>query len=159
MKIVETYSHLNGLEFLIVHQSSLWDEIRDVIKLVDAEACKTKISTKNKQDKVVEGRLLDLVYDFAKANGFHERVKIREQISEWCRLYVNHPQSKQPSPTAVESYWRSYDSMMKLGEWLNESTEHQIHGLGYKKADIKRALLNLKVLAREAGVDTGESDE
>jgi len=24
MKIVETYSHLNGLEFLIVHKPSLW---------------------------------------------------------------------------------------------------------------------------------------
>ena len=27
MKIVETYSHLNGLEFLIVHKPKLWKEI------------------------------------------------------------------------------------------------------------------------------------
>ena len=42
MKIVETYSHLNGLEFLIVHKPKLWKEIRKVVTLVDAEVCKTK---------------------------------------------------------------------------------------------------------------------
>jgi len=31
MNIVETYSHLNGLEFLIVHKPGLWEEIRKVI--------------------------------------------------------------------------------------------------------------------------------
>lgn len=25
MKIVETYSHLNGLEFLLVHKKELWE--------------------------------------------------------------------------------------------------------------------------------------
>ena len=44
MKIVEIYSHLNGLEYLQVHLPELWDEIRTVISLVDAEACKTKRS-------------------------------------------------------------------------------------------------------------------
>jgi hypothetical protein len=44
MKIVETYSHLNGLEFLMVHKKNLWKEIRNVIADVDAEACKTKVS-------------------------------------------------------------------------------------------------------------------
>lgn len=36
MKIVETYSHLNGLEFLLVHKKSLWKEIQTVITEVDA---------------------------------------------------------------------------------------------------------------------------
>ena len=44
MKIVETYSHLNGLEFLIVHKPKLWEEIKKVISLVNAESCKTKVS-------------------------------------------------------------------------------------------------------------------
>ena len=44
MKIVEKYSHLNGLEFLLVHKPELWKEIEKVIKTVDAEKCKTKIS-------------------------------------------------------------------------------------------------------------------
>ena len=44
MKISETYSHLNGLEFLLVHKPELWEEVRVVIKSVDAEKCKTKVS-------------------------------------------------------------------------------------------------------------------
>jgi hypothetical protein len=44
MKIVETYSHLNGLEYLLVHKKYLWQEIEEVVTAVDAEACRTKIS-------------------------------------------------------------------------------------------------------------------
>lgn len=54
MKIVETYSHLNGLEFLLVHKPGLWKEIDAVINLVDADACKTKIS----KEKTMSGKLL-----------------------------------------------------------------------------------------------------
>lgn len=38
MKIVEIYSHLNGLEYLKVHLPELWKEIEGVIDAVDAEA-------------------------------------------------------------------------------------------------------------------------
>lgn len=44
MKIVEFYSHLNGWEFLKVHQPRLWDEVVSVIENVDAELCRTKVS-------------------------------------------------------------------------------------------------------------------
>ena len=44
MKIIETYSHLNGLEFLLVHKPKLWIEIQNVIALVDAQVRKTKVS-------------------------------------------------------------------------------------------------------------------
>ncbi|MDR2788545.1 MAG: restriction endonuclease [Candidatus Accumulibacter sp.] len=44
MKIVETYSHLNGLEYLLVHKEKLWREVGDVIAAVDAETCRTKVS-------------------------------------------------------------------------------------------------------------------
>ncbi len=54
MKIVETYSHLNGLEFLLVHKPKLWEEIQDVIRQVDGNACKTKVS----KEKNMKGRLL-----------------------------------------------------------------------------------------------------
>ena len=54
MKIVETYSHLNGLEFLLVHKAKLWQEIQDVIRQVDGKACKTKVS----KEKNMKGRLL-----------------------------------------------------------------------------------------------------
>jgi len=44
MKLVECYSHLNGLEYLMVHKPALWNEVQAVIAKVDAEACKTKVS-------------------------------------------------------------------------------------------------------------------
>jgi len=44
MRIVEKYSHLNGLEFLLVHKPSLWKEIQDVIARADASKCRTKVS-------------------------------------------------------------------------------------------------------------------
>lgn len=54
MKIIETYSHLNGLEFLLVHKRKLWKEIQKVISSVDAEICKTKVS----KEKTKVGKLL-----------------------------------------------------------------------------------------------------
>lgn len=54
MQIVESYSHLNGLEYLIVHKPYLWAEIQSVIKSVDAKACRTKVS----KEKNMKGKLL-----------------------------------------------------------------------------------------------------
>jgi len=44
VRIVETYSHLNGLEYMMVHRRRLWDEICDVTRRVNAEQCRTKVS-------------------------------------------------------------------------------------------------------------------
>jgi len=44
MRIVERYSHLNGLEYLIVHKPHLWKEIQSIIVAVDARNHRTKIS-------------------------------------------------------------------------------------------------------------------
>jgi len=54
MKIMEFYSHLNGLEYLLVHKPHLWQEIQDVIGAVDADSCKTKKS----REKRSQGKLL-----------------------------------------------------------------------------------------------------
>jgi len=54
MRIAETYSHLNGLEFLIVHKPALWREIQAVIRSVNGKTCKTKIS----KEKGMSGTLL-----------------------------------------------------------------------------------------------------
>lgn len=54
MRIIETYSHLNGLEFLLVHKPKLWKELQTVIKSIDAMACKTKIS----KEKTMQGKAL-----------------------------------------------------------------------------------------------------
>lgn len=53
MKIHEVYSHLNGLEYLLVHKKELWEEIEHVIISIDAEKCKTKIS----KEKRTEGKV------------------------------------------------------------------------------------------------------
>ncbi|MDR2865758.1 MAG: hypothetical protein LBV68_09140 [Spirochaetaceae bacterium] len=63
MKIVEKYSHLNGLEFLLVHKPELWAEIEKVIKTVDGEKCKTKIS----KEQRMKGKLLYSPDDMNKA--------------------------------------------------------------------------------------------
>ena len=54
MQIAAQYSHLNGLEYMLVHHSELWEEILDVICRVDAESCKTKKS----KEKTMLGRRL-----------------------------------------------------------------------------------------------------
>jgi hypothetical protein len=63
MKIVEKYSHLNGFEFLLVHKPELWTEIENVIKTVDGEKCKTKIS----KEQRMKGKLLYSPDDMNKA--------------------------------------------------------------------------------------------
>ena len=54
MKIAETYSHLNGLEYLLVHKKNLWQELKKVMSSVNAEKCKTKIS----KEKTKKGQTL-----------------------------------------------------------------------------------------------------
>ncbi len=54
MRIAEAYSHLNGLEFLLVHKPMLWEEIQTVVSGVDAGRCKTKVS----KEKTMRGKLL-----------------------------------------------------------------------------------------------------
>jgi hypothetical protein len=81
MKIAETYSHLNGLEFLLVHKPKLWKEIRDVIKMVNAGKCKTKVS----KEKGMKGKLLYSPIDLNKE--FNTLLKSREwkesRVSYW----------------------------------------------------------------------------
>lgn len=54
MNISEVYSHLNGLEYLLVHKPKLWQEIRSVIADVDAQECRTKVSKERRS----KGKLL-----------------------------------------------------------------------------------------------------
>ncbi len=69
MKIVETYSHLNGLEFLLVHKPKLWREVQQVISSIDGEICKTKVS----KEKTMKGKLLYSPIDMNKA--FKEKLE------------------------------------------------------------------------------------
>ena len=54
MRIVNHYSHLNGLEFLQVHKLRLWNQITAVIQELDAASCRTKVSKEIRtKDKVL----------------------------------------------------------------------------------------------------------
>jgi len=63
MKIFQKYSHLNGEEYLIVHHNKLYKEIKEVIKSIDANKYKTKIS----KEKTKTGTKLYSPIDINKA--------------------------------------------------------------------------------------------
>jgi hypothetical protein len=75
MKIVQTYSHLNGLEYLLVHHKKLWSEVQGVIASVDANKCKTKVS----KEKGMIGDLLYSPIDMNKAFSASLAEKRREE--------------------------------------------------------------------------------
>ncbi|MBE7411581.1 MAG: hypothetical protein L6Q54_03595 [Leptospiraceae bacterium] len=81
MKIVEQYSHLNGLEYILVHKPKLWKEIEKVIKSVDAEECKTKIS----KEERIKGKMLYSPIDMNKKmkEGFTELNWLEDRTSYW----------------------------------------------------------------------------
>jgi len=80
MKIVETYSHLNGWEFLLVHKRKLWKEIQNVIRDIDGEQCKIKVSK--------EKRTLDrLLYSPVEMN---RQFKDRLSAQSWDESRVNY---------------------------------------------------------------------
>lgn len=54
VRIGQVYSHLNGLEFLMVHRSGLWSEVQNAIWNVDAQKAFAKIS----KEKTMAGRRL-----------------------------------------------------------------------------------------------------
>ena len=65
MKIANLYSHLNGLEFLLVHRPEQWQQIQDAIANIDAN-----LYTKASSDKTKKGFKL---YDQKAINKAFER--------------------------------------------------------------------------------------
>jgi hypothetical protein len=81
MRIAETYSHLNGLEFLLVHKPSLWGEIQSVVVAVDASLCRTKVS----REKTKRGQLLFSPIDMNAAfrRSLREKSWDESRVSYW----------------------------------------------------------------------------
>ena len=81
MRIVAKYSHLNGLEFLLVHKRDRWKEIEEVIEAVDAETCRTKVS----KEKRMKGKML--YSPIAMNRRFGELLKVKgwreSRVSYW----------------------------------------------------------------------------
>jgi len=87
MRIVEHYSHLNGLEYLMVHKPALWDEIRQVIENVDATRFKTKVS----KEKTMRGKMLYAPIEMNKAIDaeFQKRGWAESRTSYWVTRNAN----------------------------------------------------------------------
>jgi hypothetical protein len=81
MRIVEYYSHLNGLEFIQFHKPKLWREITTIIAAADAHKCKTKIS----KEKTKSGKILFAPIEMNKQIkvGFRKNQWHEERISYW----------------------------------------------------------------------------
>jgi hypothetical protein len=91
MKIVETYSHLNGEEFLLSRRPKIFQEIKNVIAAVDA----SKSLTKKSKEKTMRGKKL---YSPKRLNAefhrlFNER-RWQESRYQYCvttdRKYLDH---------------------------------------------------------------------
>jgi hypothetical protein len=82
MKIIEHYSHLNGLESLLVHKPHLWEEIKTVIAGVDANVYKLKVS----KEKTMAGNLLFSPTHLNKA--FHEAFERADWKPQTTRYWV-----------------------------------------------------------------------
>lgn len=65
MRIVERYSHLNGLEWMMVHRADALKEIEDVLASVDAGEHRTKVSKEHR----MKGKKLYSPIDMNKAIG------------------------------------------------------------------------------------------
>lgn len=84
MKVAKKHSHLNGEEWLIVHQKACYQEILDVIASIDAEECRTKISKE-------KGRKGDALYSPRVMNAeFEERFGQLGWTSNRYSYYIAH---------------------------------------------------------------------
>ena len=82
MKIAKKYSHLNGEEYLIVHHKSLYDEIKSVIGVVNADQYKTKIS----KEKTKKGKKLYSPVEINKA--LDEKFTLNEWKESRYQYYI-----------------------------------------------------------------------
>ncbi len=96
MKVAKKYSHLNGEEWLIVHEKECYDEILAVIDAISAEECRTKIS----QEK---GRKGDALYSPVALNSeFETRLGKREWESNRYSYYIAHDLQQMEAMTFMD---------------------------------------------------------
>lgn len=80
MKICKIHSHLNGYEWMMVHKPELIHEIHEVVKSINAEDCKTKIS----KEKAMRNKALYAPKELNKA--FKKEFEIRN----WSEKRVDY---------------------------------------------------------------------
>jgi len=81
LKIAKQYSHLNGLEYLLVHKPQLWEEVGAVVAEVDADKWRTKVSKekRKKGKQLYSPRDLNLAFK----NSFEAREWADRRTSYW----------------------------------------------------------------------------
>lgn len=114
MRIAETYSHLNGLEF--VHQAHLWRELQDSVAEVDAQRCLTKVS----KEKTKRGKMLysPVAINAAFRHSLRSKGWQESRVSHWVTkneklirktLTLPHEQQKREIQAAGEEPIFSYN--------------------------------------------------
>ena len=81
MRVVERYSHLNGLEWMMAHRRELLAEIENILVSVDAHDLRTKVS----KEQRMKGRMLYSPIDMNRAIGarFAEHGWSESRTSYW----------------------------------------------------------------------------
>ena len=116
MRIEARYSHLNGWEYLQVHNKQLWADVEDVIADVDAWACQTKVS----REQTMKGKKLFSPTDMNRAfkdglqsRGWSERRKtfwVTDDEKLLRRIYeMPEEEQKQAIKQAGQEPIRSYN--------------------------------------------------
>ena len=87
MNIVETCSHLNGLEFLKIHKTKLWEGIISAIHLVDADTCRIndskEESAKSYSSIVLNNYFKKLLIDLGWKKGHNDNSIRKPKIKEF----------------------------------------------------------------------------
>lgn len=129
MRIVQTYSHLNGLEFIQFRLPALWQEIVSVIEDVDAEECRTKISReRNKQGEILYSPI-DL----------NKKFKERLEDLEWKESRTNYYVTAN-AELARETLGKSAREQKK---WIEEKGEEALPT--YNQTDFVKNRVALEV--------------
>jgi hypothetical protein len=98
MNILETYSHLNGEEYLIARRPKLYEEIKEVISKVDCRVCLTKVSKEKTMlgKTLMSPKALNKLFsqEFGRAGWEESRYRYyvttdRRQMEELLRLELN----------------------------------------------------------------------
>ena len=100
MRIVETHSHFNGLEHLLVHKPQLWQEIKDVIQEVNEHASNTMVSKERSTNGLFQYSPVEM------NKSFKRRFKDKNWTESWVAMSSDQQKDEieQASSSAIFDY-------------------------------------------------------
>lgn len=108
MNIAKKYSHLNGEEWLLVHEKATYQEILDTVACIDADTCRTKISKEKNRRGMALYSPVDINAEFA------ERFSALGWKSTRYSYYVAH----------------SFDQLEAMAQMTLEEQRHYLEDQG-----------------------------